>query len=379
MAAIQHISTSGRQFNIQWQHGHTTIFPFIFLRDNCPCCRHSNGQKLIETATLKEDIEPADYAVNNDGQYLLIKWVGDNHAGRYSFAWLRQHSLNPQDIQARHTVNNAVNKPTLWNNNWPDGLPVQDYTQVSHNTNYLFEWLDTIKQYGFGILHNVTAQPGMVLQVAALFGYIRETNYGRLFDVKTVINPNNLAYTSLGISPHTDNPYRQPVPTLQLLHCLTSTAQGGDSMLVDGFNVAEDLRHAHPQWFTLLQTTPVTFCFKDKDNWLERTTTIIETDDDNNITAINFNNRSIQPFSVAEDCMQAFYEAYLGFARMLEDERYAITFKMQSGDLYIVNNRRILHARTAFTTAAGDRWLQGAYADIDGLVSKWRILNPALL
>lgn len=48
-------------------------------------------------------------------------------------------------------------------------------------------------------------------------------------------NGNNLAFTGARITPHTDNPYRDPVPTLQLLHCLTSAAVGGDSGLVDGF------------------------------------------------------------------------------------------------------------------------------------------------
>jgi gamma-butyrobetaine dioxygenase len=60
----------------------------------------------------------------------------------------------------------------------------------------------------------------MVLTVAETFGFVRETNYGRLFDVRVVPDPSNLAFTSREILPHTDNPYRDPVPTLQLLHRL---------------------------------------------------------------------------------------------------------------------------------------------------------------
>ena len=47
-----------------------------------------------------------------------------------------------------------------------------------------------------------------------------ETNYGRQFEVRTEINPTNLAYTGMGLQAHTDNPYRDPVPTIQVLYCL---------------------------------------------------------------------------------------------------------------------------------------------------------------
>jgi alpha-ketoglutarate-dependent taurine dioxygenase len=40
----------------------------------------------------------------------------------------------------------------------------------------------------------------------------------------------------------TDNPYRDPVPTVQLLHCLREAAAGGDTGLIDGFAAAAALR-----------------------------------------------------------------------------------------------------------------------------------------
>ena len=48
--------------------------------------------------------------------------------------------------------------------------------------------------------------------VVDLFGYVRETNYGRVFDVKIEPDPANLAFTSRRIGMHTDNPYRDPGP-----------------------------------------------------------------------------------------------------------------------------------------------------------------------
>ena len=102
-----------------------------------------------------------------------------------------------------------------------------------------------------------------MLSVAGTLGYVRETNYGRLFDVRVQATPANLAFTGLPIGPHTDNPYRDPVPTLQLLHCLANAADGGESGLLDGFRAAALLRSEDPAAFACLTGTPVTFGYSD--------------------------------------------------------------------------------------------------------------------
>ena len=106
--------------------------------------------------------------------------------------------------------------------------------------------LEAVLRRGFVLLRDMPAEPGTVLEVAASFGFVRETNYGRLFDVRVEPAPGNLAFTSRAITPHTDNPYRDPVPTVQLLHCLRAAGEGGDTGLVDGFAAAAALRAADP-------------------------------------------------------------------------------------------------------------------------------------
>ena len=75
-----------------------------------------------------------------------------------------------------------------------------------------------VSDYGIAILRGVPCVSGRLTDVVELFGYVRETNFGRYFDVRTMVDPNAIAYTSLSLSAHTDNPYRDPVPSLQLLH-----------------------------------------------------------------------------------------------------------------------------------------------------------------
>ena len=75
-----------------------------------------------------------------------------------------------------------------------------------------------------------------------MFGFMRETNFGALFNVGSTPEATDLAYTSVSLDPHTDNPYRATVPGIQLLHCLVNETRGGLSTLVDGFAVARQLR-----------------------------------------------------------------------------------------------------------------------------------------
>ena len=206
--------------------------------------------------------------------------------------------------------------------------------------------------------------------MAQSLGYVRETNYGRLFDVAVVADPANLAYSARAIGPHTDNPYRDPVPTVQLLHCLASAAEGGDSALVDGFMAASVLREANPAAFATLTSTPVTFGYRDATADLRATLPMIGLSARGRIRQVRYNNRSLQPlrpqagqapeaFAAKAD---AFYQAYLAFAEILARPDLTLAFRLDPGDCLIFDNTRIMHARTAFT-GAGNRHLQGCYAD----------------
>jgi gamma-butyrobetaine dioxygenase len=221
----------------------------------------------------------------------------------------------------------------------------------------------------------------MVLEVAGSVGFVRETNYGRLFDVQAKVDPANLAYTAMAIAPHTDNPYRDPVPTVQLLHCLASAAEGGDSGLADGFAAAGLLRTEDPAAFGILAATPVTFRYADATAELRATMPMIGLDPRGQIREIRFNNRSLQPLALtcgdrllepAE--ADAFYRAYLAFAEILQRPELILTFRLSPGDCVAFDNTRVLHARTAFTSA-GRRHLQGCYADLDGVESALAVLR----
>ncbi|NQX39255.1 gamma-butyrobetaine dioxygenase [Pedobacter steynii] len=373
---IEKVTEAEYALLVHWENGEISAYPFLYLRDNCPSpsTLHSNGQKLIETSAINPAIRPKSLQLNPQ-QEVLIEWDTEVHVSVFSADWLFNHRLSKTAIAARREGKKASEPVVLWDETLNDQYPVGDYTEIAVHEEALCAWLEQVRKYGFAVLRNVPAEPGMVCKVVELFGYIRETNYGKLFDVRTTLNPSNLAFTSLGLSAHTDNPYRNPTPTLQLLHCLQSSAVGGNSVLVDGFKVIADLKLQHPEMFRLLSTTPVTFRFVNQEEEIERTETIIGLDVFDEVNAIRFNNRSIQAFELEEDQMSAFYAAYQQLAKMIDDEHYFVQFKMEASDLFIVDNERVMHGRSAYDGAAGERFLQGAYADRDGLLSKLRVLK----
>jgi gamma-butyrobetaine hydroxylase len=328
----------------------------LWLRDNCPCseCRHVSGQRLLDTRSLPDDLS----IVAVEGCTVSFS---DGHVSRFDLDWLR---ANAGEAPARAC--------RLWGAEIQHDLPVARYDDVASGGAALRDWLAAVDELGFAILTGGSTEPGTVTRVAELFGFVRETNYGRLFDVKTVVNPTNLAYTGLGLGAHTDNPYREPTPTLQLLHCLASSADGGENTLVDAFRVAGDLPRDD---FELLSRTPIRFRYTDANAELEAETPVISLDAHGQIQAVHYNTRSAQAFRLPEDAVGRYYEAYQRFGRMLEEPAYRIQFKLGAGDLFIVDNLRVLHGRTGYAATGGERHLQGCYADRDGLRSRLAVLS----
>jgi len=247
------------------------------------------------------------------------------------------------------------------------------YEAIIGDRLHLKDFLASVITYGFACLKGLPTEQERLLEVVQWFGYVRQTNYGKVFNVKSVPNPNNLAFTAMGLPPHTDNPYRDPVPTLQLLHCLKADAEGGESILIDGFKLASDLKRESPDYHKLLANEVVTYKFQDAHNCLEHKTTVIGVGPDDNYQYVRFNNRSIQPFTFDEVTMLNYYSAYQAFERKMQEHKYILEFKLSAGDLIVFDNERILHGRKAYTLT-GERHLQRCYADRDGLYSRWRVL-----
>ena len=132
----------------------------------------------------------------------------------------------------------------------------------------------------------------------------------------------------------------------------------------------EPLVRYHPDYFKLLSKYCARFEYKgDKKTHLQSHRPMIELSPNNEILAIRFNNRSIAAITdVPYDDMENYYNAYRTFSNIINDSAMAVKFKLNPGECFIVDNTRVLHARTAYS-GEGTRWLQGCYVDKDSLLS----------
>jgi gamma-butyrobetaine dioxygenase len=370
-AAIARVSHRPDELTVEWSDGRRSRFAAVWLLDNRPDGRQGRlGQRLFDIAELPEEPAIAATEVTADGR-LSVTLAPANSAVVFDARWLRDHALDRASRAERRVA------PTPWDKSLAERLPTANYRDVAGNDRALVRWLGQVREFGFSLLTDVPAQPGMVLKVIALFGYVRETNYGRLFDVLSVEQPSNLAFTGLALGNHTDNPYRDPVPQLQLLHCLEQAAEGGESIVVDGFFAAERLRREWPEDFALLARHPAPFRYvEDGQVDLQARAPLIELDNEGGLQAVRYNNRSAAPFDLPEESVIPFYRAYRRFGRLLHDPQATVGFRLRPGDLFILDNRRVLHGRRGF--GSGRRHLQGAYADKDGLLSRLRVLEARL-
>lgn len=347
----------------------------LWLRDSCICndCRHAgSGQRLRSVLTLDPSTSATAVAVDDDS--VRVRFAPGDHVGVFSLDWLRANAPGRTPV----FDDRSERSRTPWRSaDLADGPPTVSWPELAAEAPARSMALRQLFALGLLLVRSVPAEPGRVVEVVRTFGFVRTTNYGDLFDVRIEPQPTNLAFTGRAIGPHTDNPYREPVPGIQLLHCLTSSAKGGENVLIDGFSAAALLRAEDPDAFEILSTTRLTFAFEDAGTVLRATGTTIEVNPDGDVRGVRWNDRSVEPPQVAADRVDAVYAALRTFAAILVRPELELHLTLAPGDCIVFDNTRILHARTAFTDGAGARHLQGCYADLDGLASTVAVLERA--
>ncbi|MHA6325891.1 2-trimethylaminoethylphosphonate dioxygenase [Roseivivax sp. CAU 1753] len=353
-------------------------FHAIWLRDNAadPATRDpGNGQRRIALRDIPPDttIGSADLT----GATVAVTFQPEGKTVSYDLSWLAAHAYDTAKARPRGWTAPGI---ALWDAGLANDVPVGDFNQLCGDRAALRRWLGAVNRYGFAKVVGGPVAEGALFRIVDLFGHVRETNYGRHFEVRTEVNPTNLAYTGLGLQAHTDNPYRDPVPTVQVLYCLESSAAGGANMVVDGFAAARRLRDENAAYFDVLADHCARFEYAgDAGVCLTARRPMIELAPDGELIAVRFNNRSMAAVTdVPFDRMATYYAAYRRLGEIIDDPAMEVTFRLATGEAFIVVNTRVLHARKGYS-GDGTRWLQGCYADTDGLRSTHDALCRARL
>jgi gamma-butyrobetaine dioxygenase len=292
---------------------------------------------------------------------LIVTWQ-DGHRSDYPAEWLEN------EIAAAQADSRPPRPRTLWDATLDIAGRRERFQQVIEEDTARSRWLASIEEFGFAVLTGAPLVDGTVARIADVFGHVRVTNYGRTFDVTVKVDATNLADTALPLSLHTDNPYRDPAPTLQLLQCLSSTVTGGESILADGFRAVSELAARAPSSVDVLARTPIRFAYRDAwaDLWAD--VPVIQLDAQGLTTALHVNNRSKWLPVGSADRVAEWYTAYFELLALLESPDAPVMFRLEPGDVLVFDNLRVLHARTGFA-GEGERRLQGCYADRDGFLS----------
>ena len=213
--------------------GHPALrgLPAVWLRANCPCagCQDpGSGQRLAAITGLPADVTVARVLASDAAVEVIFG--PDGHRAVFAADWLARYGdpggeagtgpgPGPPDDDRTEDAKRLWAAADLGG-----GIPQGWWPRYLADPEHRSACLSAVLTHGVVVLHDVPGEPGAVLAVARSLGYVRETNYGRLFDVRAEPAAANLAFTRLPIAPHTDNPYRDPVPTIQLLHCLHAAA-----------------------------------------------------------------------------------------------------------------------------------------------------------
>ncbi len=360
------LQEGGRALALSGANGHAMPIHPLWLRERCtdPASMDATtGQRLHNPSDL--DPHPAIESIRQSADGAFHVRFTDGATGAFTWA-----AILPELPEAGDATLPA---PIPWSAAQPAraAFPLPDLADEAACRRALHAFLAD----GYIIISGVPSTDGTVLQVGRHFGFPRETNFGTLFDVRSVPGAIDLAYTSLALDPHTDNPYRHPVPGIQLLHCLTNETEGGLSTLVDGLAVAEDLRRTAPDEFASLTQVLVRFHYRDDKTNLIAEAPILSLDAAGRFAAIHHSPRLDFVPLLPEEDLERFYAARRLLDRMLRSERFERRFRLNDGDLMMFDNQRLLHGRTGFDPQEGLRHLQGCYLDADGPRSLYRVLS----
>ena len=373
MSAISKLEKNSTYLKVIWSDGEESKFNYLWLRDNCPTAHDKDSRhRMFNILKVSEDINPKNYSVKEDGK-LEIEWSEGDHTSYYDPNWLRENCYTIKNKQK------YVSPYKLWDSSLQKNLKsIQiDHDEIINSDEGLVKWLELLHYTGIAIVKNAPIEKNSALKVLNRISHTRETFFNTPFEVINIPKPNNSAYTAHALRNHMDLPWFENPPGYQFLHCLINSAKGGDSSAVDAFAVADYLRNNEKDTFDILVNTPLKFRDKDYTQEAVRSVygTAISLTKDGDYNDIRYSIATLDALDCHPDIMDSVYKAHHRFGNLLHDDKFQINFRLEPGDIFSFNNRRLLHGRTEFDPNSGHRHLQGYYMDRDEIIGRLKYLK----
>ena len=332
--------------DIRWSDGVAGFFHYVWLRDCCYCksCGDSySSNRYLHPNEVPLDIKPAQLEISKSNA-LIIVWENDHHKSVYDTQWLRQYGYSDNFRILR------FHQPKLWDAKINGTIPNVEYTESVHCDHTRLELLRHLRDYGFVVVKRGPPNEKGIEAVAGLIGQIAESAYGKFFDLSPKSTHKTAGNTMFPVPPHTDEAYRGNPPGINILHCIHPAQSGGESILVDGFNLGEILRHSDPDKFELLVKQPQSYHRVVHHSNIDQRARgpVFTLDENGTIVGFRFHPRSAAPLDVPSDLFLSVYAANRRLCELMFDGRHQARFKLEAGEAVLFDNHRVMHARAGF-------------------------------
>lgn len=374
------ISVKKNSITLNWkQPRQSRQLTFLQLRDFCKCPKcvdpHSK-QRSIRTQDIPAAITPR--SVVCDGKALEVTWYNDiegygsDHVSRWDLDYLADPVINT------HSQHGREGKQILWTRDQMQDMQHWiSYDDYINNDEKFAGTMRNLIRTGLVFVKDIPQSREMVEKIATRMGPLRNSFYGPTWDVRTVPEAKNVAYTNQFLGFHMDLLYMNEPPGYQLLHCLENSCEGGESLFVDTFEVARAMRKTSPHQFNMLTENLLSYEYRHENAIYHNTRPVIQMKNNSLLRYVNYS----PPFQSLLPSLRsrhdpdkysealAFMAALKQFSDLMEQESHIFQLKLKPGECVLFANRRIAHARSHFNTSSGSRWLAGAYVDEDAVLS----------
>lgn len=255
--------------------------------------------------------------------------------------------------------------PALWSGKIALRDRAIDHEDIVSDENARLAAYEQVLDHGLCLIANVPVQDGAVVAVAEKFGLVSPTPYAddpaqpRLenirVDATTLVNTKKSDF----LEPHTDTCWRTSLSGLVYMHCLEAHDTGGESILLDGFWVLNRFREEERDAFNLLTNAIIPFKSKvpNGDDWRSQGR-LISVDFEGDICGMRYSAGSIDWDRLPAHADHPLRLAIRKLADRLNHETTWMRIQLRPGEMLVIDNHRVLHGRTAFDHAAGNRRIQ---------------------
>lgn len=305
--------------------------------------------------TISADIRILEASIESDALHAM---TSDGHAVRIPAPWLIEH------VRTSDLSTNPAEGRDPWDATFTSDLVPLDIDRDDDRR----AWLDMLHTQGLSKLGPHESGEHDLRKVATSIGPVRPTNYGDVWTVDATIDPVTAVDSERALRVHTDLPYLDNPPGVQLMMVDNNGVEGGDSTFVDGFAVAEHIRTTDLEAWRLLTTIDFSYPFIRDDIEMLGRAPLIRLRSNGTYAHVSRAPDLVGVPFVSADNTSELYRAVRLWDGLLDGDRFERRVRVNPGEVVAWDNHRVLHGRTGFQLGShGRRILWGCYVDMDFL------------